>query len=79
MQVWVEKMEKKRRACGTLPRARTELNPDYLDLRSRTDLNPEYWTPCTPLVVLTETEQKDEKKAQRARRCATRTDTTHIR
>ncbi|KAI4876242.1 hypothetical protein NFI96_013779 [Prochilodus magdalenae] len=35
---------------GTLTRARTELNPDYLDLRSRTDLNPEYWTPCTPLV-----------------------------
>ncbi|XP_017559127.2 protocadherin-9 isoform X1 [Pygocentrus nattereri] len=34
---------------GTLTRARTELNPDYLDLRSRTDLNPEYWTPCTPL------------------------------
>uniref|UniRef100_A0A8C1LKF2 Protocadherin 9 n=1 Tax=Cyprinus carpio TaxID=7962 RepID=A0A8C1LKF2_CYPCA len=34
---------------GTLPRARTELNPDYLDLRSRAELNPEYWTPCTPL------------------------------
>ncbi|XP_023648876.1 protocadherin-9 isoform X2 [Paramormyrops kingsleyae] len=34
---------------GTLPRARTELNPEYLDLRSRTELNPEYWTPCTPL------------------------------
>ncbi|KAK3556089.1 hypothetical protein QTP70_005254 [Hemibagrus guttatus] len=30
---------------GTLTRARTELNPDYLDLRSRTDLNPEYWKP----------------------------------
>ncbi|XP_042613430.1 protocadherin-9-like isoform X3 [Cyprinus carpio] len=34
---------------GTLTRARTELNPDYLDLRSRAELNPEYWTPCTPL------------------------------
>ncbi|KAL4608893.1 protocadherin-9-like [Arapaima gigas] len=34
---------------GTLTRARTELNPEYLDLRSRTELNPEYWTPCTPL------------------------------
>ncbi|XP_066562778.1 protocadherin-9 isoform X1 [Amia ocellicauda] len=34
---------------GTLTRARTELNPEYLDLRSRAELNPEYWTPCTPL------------------------------
>ncbi|XP_061081444.1 protocadherin-9 isoform X1 [Conger conger] len=34
---------------GTLPRARTELNPEYLDLRSRAELNPEYWAPCTPL------------------------------
>ncbi|XP_070968255.1 protocadherin-9 [Oncorhynchus clarkii lewisi] len=34
---------------GTLTRARTELNPEYLDLRSRAKLNPEYWTPCTPL------------------------------
>ncbi|XP_043097637.1 protocadherin-9 isoform X2 [Puntigrus tetrazona] len=34
---------------GTLTRTRTELNPDYLDLRSRAELNPEYWTPCTPL------------------------------
>uniref|UniRef100_A0A8C2J351 Protocadherin 9 n=1 Tax=Cyprinus carpio TaxID=7962 RepID=A0A8C2J351_CYPCA len=37
---------------GTLTRARTELNPDYLDLRSRAELNPEYWTPCTPLMDL---------------------------
>ncbi|KAL1273330.1 hypothetical protein QQF64_029192 [Cirrhinus molitorella] len=36
---------------GTLTRARTELNPDYLDLRSRAELNPEYWTPCTPLLL----------------------------
>lgn len=35
---------------GTLTRARTELNPEYLDLRPRAELNPEYWTPCTPLV-----------------------------
>ncbi|CAL8362540.1 unnamed protein product, partial [Gadus morhua 'NCC'] len=34
---------------GTLTRARTELNPEYLDLRPRAELNPEYWTPCTPL------------------------------
>ncbi|XP_043097640.1 protocadherin-9 isoform X4 [Puntigrus tetrazona] len=37
---------------GTLTRTRTELNPDYLDLRSRAELNPEYWTPCTPLMDL---------------------------
>ncbi|CAB1417123.1 unnamed protein product [Pleuronectes platessa] len=36
---------------GTLTRARTELNPEYLDLRPRAELNPEYWTPCTPLVM----------------------------
>lgn len=35
---------------GTLTRARTELNPEYLDLRPRAELNPEYWNPCTPLV-----------------------------
>ncbi|XP_064183987.1 protocadherin-9-like isoform X1 [Anguilla rostrata] len=33
----------------TLTRAQTELNPEYLDLRSQGELNPEYWTPCTPL------------------------------
>ncbi|KAA0713324.1 hypothetical protein E1301_Tti009256 [Triplophysa tibetana] len=43
------------RSEGTLTRARTELNPDYLDLRSRAELNPEYWTPCTPLVEDAET------------------------
>ncbi|KAK7913167.1 hypothetical protein WMY93_013378 [Mugilogobius chulae] len=37
------------RQQGTLTRARTELNPEYLDLRPRAELNPEYWTPCTPL------------------------------
>lgn len=37
---------------GTLTRARTELNPEYLDLRPRAELNPEYWTPCTPLVSI---------------------------
>ncbi|KAF0042960.1 hypothetical protein F2P81_004297 [Scophthalmus maximus] len=36
--------------AGTLTRARTELNPEYLDLRPRAELNPEYWTPCTPLL-----------------------------
>lgn len=35
---------------GTLTHTRTELNPEYLDLRPRAELNPEYWTPCTPLV-----------------------------
>lgn len=33
----------------TLTRAQTELNPEYLDLRSQAELNSEYWTPCTPL------------------------------
>ncbi|XP_011488789.1 protocadherin-9 isoform X3 [Oryzias latipes] len=37
------------RQQGTLTRARTELNPEYLDLRPRAELNPEYWNPCTPL------------------------------